>query len=87
MTTIPSSRLVRELIALRAAGVTSFQVRQRMIMLAHLRKNNFAAWVEYRGSLTVFDVIEVGGEEMQERLLDGDGAFGRDEIMPSECAK
>jgi len=77
---IPVARMVREHLALKQAGVNSFEVRARMIRLAHLRGVDFEAWVKARGELSVFEALEADGESERERLTRGNGAFRRAEV-------
>lgn len=76
MSRIPSTLLVREHIALRAAGVTSFSLRQRMIVLAYFRAHNFGAWVAARGRVSVSQLLQIESERgTQERQSNGKCAF------------
>lgn len=76
MLKIPSTRLVREHLALRAGGVTSFYVRQQMIVLAHLRAHNFEAWIKARGKISISQLLQIESERgMPERSSNGKCAF------------
>ncbi len=82
---IPFRLLLQKHRSLKLAGVTDLAVRNRIIALAWLRATDFAAWVKARARLSIVEVVEADGEEMQARLLagkghDGRGAFTRDEI-------
>lgn len=82
MSRIPSTLLVREHIALRAAGVKSFSVRQhmiqRMVWLAFLRANSFEAWVEARRRISVTELLQMESERgAREPQSSGKCAFWR----------